>query len=1151
MEFRILGPLEVRDDERTLPLVGARQRALLAMLLLSPNRVVSSDRMIDQLWDGRPPATATTTLQNHIMRLRRLLEPEHAPGAPYERIVTEASGYVLRLEPDQLDLFRFERLVADGRAALADGRADVAGRTLREALDLWRGPALADLAAELPMQTEAARLDELRLAALELRVDADLALGRHAELVGELESLVTENPLRERFSAQLMLALYRSRRQAEALELYRQTRTRLVDELGIDPSAELQELERAILRQDASLDVERRERLPTGTVTFLFSDIEGSTQLLRQLGDAYPALLAEHRRLLREVIAAHAGVEFDSQGDAFFAVFTRASDAVAAAQAIQNALGDGPVRVRIGVHTGEPTLTEEGYVGIDLHRAARIAAAGHGGQVLLSHATRDLVEADGRDLGLHRLKDITDPVRLYQLGQADFARLTTLSQTNVPVPANPLIGRGREIASVSDLLDDGRVRLVTLTGPGGSGKSRLALEIGHLLLADFPDGAFLVPLAPLRDPELVLPTIAQTLSVTEVPGEPLDQTLAAALHDRKLLLIVDNFEHVLDAATAVSGLLAACPQLQVLATSRAPLRLLGEHELPVPPLALPETDAAVDLDVVVRSPAVSLFVVRSQAVKPDFRATDANAQALAEICTRLDGLPLAIELAAAHTKLLPPATMLRRLTDSLDLLADGPRDLPTRQQTLRNTLDWSYRLLSEREQRLFARLGVFAGGFTLESAEAVCSDDVGHFLADFSSLLGSNLIARDQSSPAQQRFTMLETIHTYALERLETGGDTEKLRDQHAEHFLAFAETAEAKLRGPAQRTWLEHLEAEHDNLRRGLDWCSAAGASAERSVVGLRLAGALGLFWYIRSHVREGCAWLERALAADPGAAPGASANALKALGLLTSSAGDPAAAQALLERSVTLYRAAGDRDGLARSLNNLGIAARTKGDTGRAREHFTESLALRRELGDPQGLASQTCNLGVLELDEGNLTAARALFEESHSLARELGNQMTIVITLSNLGAVALEQEDLEFARAVLEEGLVLSHELGYREYVAECLEGLASLAIRCGEPERGVGLAGAGAALREVIGVPLAGTERERLHRQLAVARRQLGERAFAEAYAAGSALKREEALAVATASSRATSRDLLFALPRGHRVAQSAGSRAAADFPDEGP
>ena len=703
VEFCLLGPLEARRNGEPVPLGGAKQRALLARLLVDAPAVVSTDTLVDDLWGEQPPDGALHTVQVVVSRLRKVLGPE--------ALVTRAPGYLV---VGDVDVGRFRQLVARARERREEGHLEAAVAQLAEALALWRGPPLAEFAYEAFAASHIERLEEERLAALEERIELELELGHHARLVGELEELCGAQPLRERLHEFLMLALYRSGRQSEALQVYAELRQRLVEELGLDPGASIQALERGILQHDVTLDAvaSKRQPLPQGTVTFLFTDIEESTQRLHELGpEAYARALVEHRHLLRTAFAAHAGVEVDTQGDAFFVAFPTALGALAAATQAQAELADGPLRVRMALHTGTPLRADEGYVGVDVHRAARIAAAGHGGQVLVSASTAALAEdVPLRDLGEHRFKDLAAPERVYQLGEGDFDPLNTLYRTNLPVPATPFLGRERELAEVVGLLGRDDLRLLTLTGPGGTGKTRLGLEAVAALAEKYPQGVWWVPLASLRDPELVLGAAAQALGARDA--------LAAHIGDKRLLMLFDNFEQVIDAADRLAELLASCPRLELLVTSREPLHLAGEQEYPVPPLAPDE--------------GVDFFLARARAVDPAFRADDA----VAAICRRLDELPLALELAAARVKALSPTQILDRLERRLPLLTGGPRDLPERHRTLRATIDWSYDLLSNEEQQLFRRLGVFAGGCTLEAVE----DVVGAHLDTLQSLVEKSLV---------------------------------------------------------------------------------------------------------------------------------------------------------------------------------------------------------------------------------------------------------------------------------------------------------------------------------------------------------------------------------------------------------------------------
>ncbi|MEO6891702.1 MAG: adenylate/guanylate cyclase domain-containing protein, partial [Ktedonobacteraceae bacterium] len=622
-------------------------------------------------------------------------------------------------------------------------------------------------------------------------------------------------------------------------------------------------------------------QLPTGTVTLLFTDIEGSTQLLQRLGERYVSVLAECRHLLRAAFQRWNGHEIDTQGDAFFVAFARATDAVSAAVNAQRALTayswpeGGAVRVRMGLHTGEPVLAAEGYVGMDVHRAARIMSAGHGGQVLVSETTRNLVEQhlpDGvslRDMGEQRLKDVPRPDHLFQLViadlPADFPALKSLAARpgNLPMQSTPFIGRQREIATIEQLVRREDVRLLTLTGPGGMGKTRLALQVAASLSDLFADGIYFVDLAPVSDPAVILTAIAQTLGLREEGGQPLLEHFTEELRHKHMLLLLDNFEQVIGAALQVAELLASCPCLKMIVTSRIVLRVQAEREYIVPPLSLPDPISAPDLTVFTQYETVALFTQRAQAVNPNFQLTVSNASAIAEILARLDGLPLAIELAAARMKLLSPDALLARLSQRLQVLTSGIRDVAVRQQTLRNTIEWSYLLLDAQEQQLFERLSIFAGGCTLEAVEAVCAaldGEVGPALDTISSLLDKSLLRRETHNAGEEpRFIMLETIREYGLEALSASGEKEAVRKAHGAYFLAFAQRADEQLWGPEQALWLGRLEQEHDNMRAAMQW-SLEQTGSEREIA-LRLGAALRSFWYTRGYFSEGLDFLERAL--------------------------------------------------------------------------------------------------------------------------------------------------------------------------------------------------------------------------------------------------------------------------------------------------
>ncbi len=958
--------------------------------------------------------------------------------------------------------------------------------------------------------------------------------------------------------------------------------------------------------------------LPTGTITLLFTDIEGSTHLLQQVGERYASVLSECRDLLRTTFSEHHGHEVDTQGDAFFVAFARASDAVAATVDGQRALfthvwPEGKaVRVRMGLHTGEPNLTSEGYVGLDVHHAARIMSAGHGGQVLLSQTTHDLVEhalpedVSLVDLGAHRLKDLQHPSYLFQLViaglPAGFPPLKTLDaySNNLPIQPTPLIGREQEVATVAALLRRDDLRLLTLTGPGGTGKTRLGLQVAAELSDRFADGVFFVNLAPLSDPELVIPATAQVLDVKEIGGQPLLELLKGSLREKHLLLLLDNFEQVVGAAMYVADLHAACPNLKVMVTSRMTLHIRGEQEYAVPPLAVPDPKHLPDLVVLSQYEAVALFIQRAQATRPEFQVSNANAPAVAEICVRLDGLPLAIELAAARIKVLPPQALLARLGQRLAVLTGGAKDVPARQQTLRNTIEWSYQLLDAQEQQLFRRLSAFVGGCTLEAIEAVCDaldNDNGavSVLDGVASLIDKSLLQQTEWDGEEPRLVMLETIREYGLEALETSGEMEGTRRAQAVYYLWLAEEVEPELTGPQQTMWLERLEREHENMRAVLQWSLEQAGDEEatqRKETALRLGAALRRFWMIHGHIREGRSFLEQALTARRGIMATVRAKALQAAASLAVFANDTEWAERLCEESLTLCRELGDKAGIAFSLYQLGELAMTtgnpimarmrteealalwrevgdkegiawallnlawfvsdqgeyarahalleeslamhrasgnkrgiarsyfllawlllvsQGDPARARSLLEEGLALSQEVGDKESMAECLSFLGRLALSQGDTTAGRSLLQECMRLFREIGGQWGIAESLSALAQVEASQGDLAVARTLYEKSLTIAREWNYKVLLPSCLEGLAGVVAAQGDPVWAAQLWGAAESLREVMGTSIFPVYRASYDRSVAAARTQLGEKAFAAAWAQGRMMTPEQALA----------------------------------------
>ena len=679
--------------------------------------------------------------------------------------------------------------------------------------------------------------------------------------------------------------------------------------------------------------------LPTGTVTFLFTDIEGSTGLLQALGARYAAVLDEHAAIVRRAVADDGGVEVSTHGDAIFVAFRSPLAAVRAAAAAQRGLASHdwspgpPLRVRMGVHTGEGTLGGDDYVGIDVHRAARIADAAHGGQVIVSDATRGLVEhtlpegASLRDLGLHHLRGLTDPERLHQLVvaglESDFPPPRTLDArpSNLPPQLTSFVGREEEITEVERLL--GQTRLLTLTGPGGSGKSRLALRVAADLLSQYRDGSCFVDLAPVTDPALVPAAVANALGVPESAGRPILDEVKDHLRNRELLQVVDNFEQVAEAGPVIEELLTAAPRLRTMVTSRVVLSLRGEQEYAVPPLHVPDPGRLpLDLSALTGVEAVRLFTERAKAASARFALTEQNAPVVAEITARLDGLPLAIELAATRTRVLTPEQMLPRLRQRPALLTSGARTLLDRQRTLRNAIAWSYDLLEAAERRLFARLSVFTGGWTLDSAQSVCDPgELGlDLLEGLTSLVDQSLVRRTEPAEGGPRFLMLETIREFGREQLRVGGDLEPVLRRHAEQYLGMAVQAEPHLTADDHGQWLDRCEQEHANLRAALRWAIEAG-EADRAQ---EAAGALWRFWQQRGHLTEGRRWLEEILALPSGQGrTRARAKALAAAGGIAWWQEDVAAARGFYQEALAIERQLGDPAGIAEALYNEAFVA------------------------------------------------------------------------------------------------------------------------------------------------------------------------------------------------------------------------------------
>jgi predicted ATPase/class 3 adenylate cyclase len=869
--------------------------------------------------------------------------------------------------------------------------------------------------------------------------------------------------------------------------------------------------------------MEPRNAYPTGTVAFLFTDIEGSTVRWEQDRPAMMAVVERHLALLQRAVEAHRGVLFKVIGDAVQAAFPTAPDAVSAALDAQRALVGtdwgalAPLRVRMAVHVGAAQPHAGDYLAPALNRLARLLAAGSGGQVLLTMAAADLARDDLpagaslRDLGEHRLRDLSHPERVWQLRHADlsgdFPPLKTLGSrpNNLPIQPTPLIGRAQETARVVDRFRRPGERLITLTGSAGIGKTRLALQAGADLLEDMPDGVWFVDLAPLADPALVSAAIAAALGVREESGGTLQDALVDAVRRKRLLLILDNFEHLLSAAPLIAELLRVAPDLHVLATSRAPLRLRGEREIAVPSLEVPPPEHVLAADVLAHSAAVQLFVERAVAAKADFAVTDANAQAVVDICARLEGIPLAIELAAARIKLLPPAALRDRLGQRLTVLTGGPRDAPARQRTLRDAIAWSYDLLSPDDQALLRRLAVFVGGVRFDAADAVANPrgelDV---FGGVASLVDASLLRQAEASQGDLRFAMLEMVREFSLERLVESGEDEATQQRHAAWCLTLAEPVGSKVKGPDAADILAALEQEQANLRAALDWLAERG-DGHRLV---RLAGILWPFWREHAHFREGHQWLERALNLGPEAAAADRLRALTGAGAMAWYQGDVAAARSWFEQGLALARAIGDRPAEGYLLNDLSAAVTEIGDHDRAAAYGEAALAIAREADEAEPTIHALHNLAHTDWLRGDRATATGRLEEALGLARNHRVHWLVPSILNGLGTTTVEVGDRTKAAALFREGLALGRARGNPGDVIDALEGLARVDAVGGQAVGAARLFGAAARLRDEIGMPHVPTERAELEPVWKDLRSDLGAEAFAAAWAAGQALTPEQ-------------------------------------------
>jgi predicted ATPase/DNA-binding SARP family transcriptional activator len=1057
VEFRILGSVEVSDGGQVKDLGGLRERTLLARLLLSAGQIVSADRLADDLWAGRPPPHWMATLRVYVSRLRRAL------GSGSDAVATHPPGYRIVVREGELDAHRFDGLVAAARDELATGRPEAAAARLREALALWRGPALSDVADFGFAQAEVIRLEEARLAAIEDRVEADLACGRHASLASELEGLAAAHPLRERLCGQRVLALYRCGRQADALQAYQELRDRLADELGIDPNPGLARLHQAVLRQEPSLD---------------WSPAAGAAQ---------------------------------DQADE---------------------------------SSGEP------------EQASGAPAEPSGAPAEPSGA----------------LPQPAQPATGW-----------------LPAETTSFIGRESELATIEELL--GLSRLLTLTGPGGSGKTRLAIKAGEQASGRYSGGVWLVELAPVAGPDLVTAAAASALGIREEPGRALADTIAAHLRTAETLLILDNCEHLLDpAASLITALLRQCPSLRVLATSQSRLNVAGEATWPVPPLTLPPA-AEQDPLVVAESESAKLFCDRARLARPGFSLAEGNAAAVSEICRRLDGIPLALELAAARLNALTARQLAARLDDRFRLLAGGSRGALPRHRTLQAAIEWSHDLLSEAERRCLRRLAVFAGGCTLEAAEAVLPDagllPAQDVFETVTALVDRSLLTTEERY-GSMRYGMLESVHQFASAQLAAAGEQEELSQRHLAWLIDYA--SQADLDGPDQEAWLDLLEADLENIRAGLEW----GLAQPGSEQALRLAGSLAPFWQVRGHASLGRRWLNSALAAaGPGADPRLRAIALDGAGLLAGAqadheaqrrhqqeslaiwrslgddvrtasslgdlggvahvrsdypaaqaryaealelarradassvmarclsglgrlalhTGDQALATAYYTESMSRFRAAGDLRGATVILGNLGVVAFNECDFDLAATRLTEHLANARKLGDRKLIGGALTNLGTVLQNTGDPDRAAQLHAEALALAEQVGDRRLACVALTNLGLAALARKDYPAARSFHARSLAQAEAIGERRSIAECLEEMAGVDAAAGLAERAAVLFGASQAMREAVGSPILGPDLARFQRTVAGVQLALGDERFAAAERRGRGLPEAEAMALA--------------------------------------
>jgi predicted ATPase/DNA-binding SARP family transcriptional activator/class 3 adenylate cyclase len=1147
IEFRVLGPLVVRRDSALVKISSPKQRLLLALLLVQANEVVTVDTLIDGLWNGTPPGSAVGLVHTYVSQLRKALEPSTSAPTGQQTLRRADAGYLLMVDAEHFDADRFEGMLEAGRRALAEQRPHDALGMLDDAAALWRGPVFGEFSHEPALLAEAERLGELHRLALEYRADAAIGLGRHAELIGELEARLRDDPLRERTWAQLMLCLYRSDRQADALGAYQRLRRCLGDELGLEPSAALRKLESDILQQLPSLDWapshdeadpsvrgrppsdvieespnEREPAPPRGTVTFLFTDIEGSTRRWERDAARTEGVLAEHDALLAEVMEHHRGYVFSRMRDGVAVAFSRAADAVAAALAAQQQFASerfaaDALRVRMGLHTGEAVERDGHYFGPTVNRAARLMAAGHGGQVLLSALTAELV-ADHLpagvalvDLAVHRLKDLARPEHVWQLAHPDlvarFAPLRSLDafRNNLPVQLSPLVGRSDDVRHVVKALDS--ARLITITGPGGVGKTRLALQVAADASDAYPDGAWFVEFAPTGDEIGVLSTITSVLRMpaTGLSGASgLVEHLCEQLQPREALLVFDNCEHVVDiVARFTHTLLGRCPKLAVVATSRELLRIPGEETFALSPLPVPAPDVT-DPVAAQTNAAVSLFYDRARAAQPSFLLDQSTASAVVAICRRLDGIPLALELAAARLRVLTVRQIADHLDDCFGVLVGGARTVP-RQQTLQATLDWSHDLLTSGEQTALRRLAVFPDWFRLDAAIAVTTGatGVGGGELDVVGQLVDKSLVVVNSTGQEVRYRLLEPVRQYGYRKLTEAGEADLAARRHRDFFMSHAGMSD-------RRIITSFMVADYANFRAALAWSWERG-DIDSSLALVELGSTSRILGLV-----DGRKWLERVLSVVGAVDRPERAQALVQLALVTheSEQPDEAREKALTEEAVAIADRLDDAElwaRLAYPLAELNLAwgrpqearatllrgvsffseidARisegwchdllgwvdvTEGKFERARTHFGRAADLAQD-GDDGGwlaahaladLAPVTVLLG--DAEEGSELARRAL-----AAAAAVGVVSAMLMALERAVETALLAGDVVVAAVHVAELLRLLRGQHGRRWVADALENAALVFDAQGSTERAASLLAAARDVRVTSGERLGGT------------------------------------------------------------------------------